>query len=77
MMPDPFPKCLRCGSDMQQGYIADRAGVRFTPEKWYAGEWERGVLGLIDQLKSCPLLVKTYRCVECGYLESYATEPLS
>ena len=75
-MPDPLPKCLRCGSDMQQGYIADRAGVWFTPEKWFAGDGEKGVL-FINELKCKPLLVSTYRCAECGYLESYATKPLS
>ncbi len=85
MMPNPMPTCLRCGGDMQQGYIADRAYGGYDPQKWFEGDLVTGFLGgiktdflgRIKNLKSEPLLVRTYRCVQCGYLESYAAEPLS
>lgn len=71
-MPNALPQCLRCGSDMQQGYVADRAAGGYNPPKWFAGNLATGFLGGIAKAASKPLLVRTYRCVRCGYLESYA-----
>ena len=71
-MPNPLPKCLRCGGDMQQGYIADRTAAGYDPVKWFAGKLATGFLGGIEKPQGKPLLVSTYRCLQCGYLESYA-----
>jgi hypothetical protein len=73
-MTTPVPKCLRCGGDMQQGYIGDRTLGGYDPTKWFEGELAIGKLGGIKKAKSAPFLVSTYRCVKCGYLESYAAE---
>ncbi|MEI8372246.1 MAG: hypothetical protein WCJ35_05335 [Planctomycetota bacterium] len=76
-MPNPPPKCLRCGGDMQEGYIADRVAGWYDPTKWFEGKLVTGFLGGIQKAKSKPLLVRTWRCVQCGYLESYADKPAS
>jgi len=57
---------------MQPGYIADRAAAGYDPAKWFEGDLVTGALGGVEKPKSKPLLVRTYRCVQCGYLESYA-----
>ena len=59
---------------MQQGYIADRVAGWYDPTKWFEGELVIGTLGGVRKAKSKPLLVHTYRCVQCGYLVSYATK---
>jgi hypothetical protein len=74
-MTSPVPKCLRCGGAMQQGYIVDRVSGWYDPTKWFEGELVIGKLGGIKKAKSKPFLVSTYRCVQCGYLESYAAKP--
>jgi len=60
---------------MQRGYIADRVQGWYEPTKWFEGEPNVGLLGDVKKSPSTPLLVSTYRCTQCGYLESYATEP--
>ena len=57
---------------MRPGYIADRAAAGYDPAKWFEGDLVTGVLGGIEKPRSKPVLVRTYRCVQCGYLESYA-----
>lgn len=75
-MPDPSPRCLRCGSEMQPGYIPDRNLGWYDPTKWFGGKLSVGFLGGVDHKpKDKPLFVRTYRCVQCGYLESYAEAP--
>ncbi len=74
-MSDSLLKCLRCGGEMQQGYVPDRTLGGYDPTKWFAGELIVGTLGGVEKVKSEPLLVQTYRCVACGYLESYAVKP--
>jgi hypothetical protein len=74
-MPRSLPKCLRCGGEMEQGYIPDRVSGWYDPTKWFAGELVRGMLGGVKRAKSKPLVVRTYRCPQCGYLESYAEKP--
>jgi hypothetical protein len=57
---------------MQQGYIPDRNAGWYEPTKWFEGGLQIGALGGVKRSKTKPLLVRTYRCVQCGYLESYA-----
>ena len=61
---------------METGYLVDTMygqGTASTP-KWVVGEPERSIwTGL--KLRGKPrLAVTTYRCRQCGFLESYATE---
>lgn len=67
------PKCPRCGIDMQEGFILDRAHnnrggaslwVEGTPEKsFWTGIRTRG----LEKRR-----ITSYRCMRCGLLESYA-----
>jgi hypothetical protein len=64
--------CLRCHGEMEEGFVADfRDGITHFPIRWYPGQpepsfwtgtWSGGE----------PRVVRTFRCVCCGYLESYA-----
>ena len=65
--------CPRCGGSMEQGFLIDVGHGKTAVPKWAAGEadssfWSSGLkLRGKDQLP-----VTTFRCRQCGYLESYA-----
>jgi predicted RNA-binding Zn-ribbon protein involved in translation (DUF1610 family) len=70
-MPERVPSCPKCNDKMELGFIVSRPpmGLAYMMPKWVAGEpierW-RGIK------MEAPLRVTTYRCSNCGYLESYA-----
>ena len=63
-------RCCKCGGEMEQGFVQDAATGGFLVSSWVKGAPEssfwRGT-------KPKPLLpIGTFRCVACGFLESYA-----
>ena len=69
--------CLRCQSAMQLGFIIDGHQNGFAQEAWSPGEPQKSFwLGLkLDRDQMLPVV--SYRCLSCGYLESYATKPVA
>ena len=62
-----LPKCPKCGAEMEQGFILEhRKAVR-----WIAGKPEPSILGDV-RTSGEHRHTESYRCVGCGYLESYA-----
>jgi hypothetical protein len=70
---EPTLRCPKCDAAMEQGFIIDNThGGRLVPE-WYAGEPKKSLwLGLKVPQNGIPIGV--FRCTNCGYLESYASE---
>jgi Domain of unknown function (DUF6487) len=70
-MPDESFDCPRCDAPMKEGFILDlwESGSKKIIE-WVEGPPEYGVLGGLKTKKKYQ--VTTYRCANCGYLESYA-----
>ena len=68
------PKCPRCGSSMEPGFVVDKAhGDLARQQEWLEGEPVKSFwLGLKTQGRDRHP-VRTFRCERCGYLESYAT----
>jgi hypothetical protein len=66
----PSPDCPKCGGPMELGFIADHTYAATFQSMWSAGEPRKSFWGGI-KLKEM-LTVDTYRCTDCGYLESYA-----
>lgn len=67
--------CPKCEGEMEEGFILDKGdyGSQY-PSGWVEGEphrsfWHGGVK-VSDKRR---YEVRSYRCVKCGYLESYAT----
>ena len=59
---------------MEQGYVVDvmyGGGTSSTP-KWVAGEPQRSIWTGIKLRGKEQIPVSTWRCRQCGYLESYA-----
>jgi len=68
-MSSPNPKCPKCQSAMEQGFIMDREG-----STWVQGPLEKS-WGWPNTKGREKLPVITFRCARCGYLESYAVSP--
>jgi len=72
--------CPKCAGAMTRGFVADRShGGSVRQSKWVEGAPEGALLGeFLSGMRTggrVNLKIDTYRCLECGYLESYATEP--
>ena len=66
--------CPKCGGEMIEGFIADHTYGGILQSDWIEDApvksfWQGTKISGKDQYK-----IKTFRCIECGYLESYAIE---
>ena len=68
--------CTRCGGKMEEGtlFYTGQYG-EWRPMRWFKGGLEPPVLVLFEEDKQPIFNVRTYRCEECGRLESFAREP--
>jgi len=57
--------------NMQSGYIPDNSYVAVFQSGWREGNYVGGFLNSLKPAKK-PLPIVTYRCMACGFLESYA-----
>lgn len=65
-------ECSKCSSDMEEGFLLEMGDVGvLSPETWVAGKPDKGIFGLKLRGKRVHEVV-TYRCISCGYLDSYA-----
>jgi Domain of unknown function (DUF6487) len=76
-----YPKCPKCQGEMEKGYIADFKegagaieGAGAVVSRWVEGEPEKSFWTGVKLRDRKQKEIKTYRCVGCGYLESYALE---
>ena len=67
----PNPKCAKCGGETQEGFVPDQSGAYQGVPIWIAGAPQKGFLGAKIEGKETHG-IRTFRCVKCGYLESYA-----
>ena len=74
-MASSNPTCPKCKSAMEEGFIADHAhGNSAIVSEWVEGPPDQRWWGLKTGDKG-KLNVVTFRCVRCGFLESYAPIP--
>jgi len=70
--PQPL-KCIRCHGQLQVGYIPQSTESGLRQLNWCPGAPQRSFWTGLKVKKGTALTVITYRCVNCGYLESYAS----
>ena len=68
--------CLRCGTPMEAGFLADMGSGVIAQTRWCRGVpqpsfWSGEVKG--SQMRTGSR-VTAMRCPKCGYLESYALD---
>lgn len=76
---DPLsPQCLRCEAVMVRGFQCDIGFDVIHQAKWVEGlpqrSWISGEVKTSQMKQGLP--VTTFRCPACGYLESYALNPM-
>lgn len=85
-MVDIKNQCLRCGSEMETGFMLDRDTIPpFGTSPPRVPTWIEGSTENSDEWNSSFKLAgkrmrqvnKAYRCVKCGYLELYANSEVS
>ena len=70
--------CARCGGKMEEGFVLDRGSYNFPNEQqWVEGEPERSFWTGLNMDGRRLFKVSTYRCEQCGRLDSYARESAS
>ncbi len=77
--PRAMPRCLRCDGELELGYLLDRDGSSRTRQaRWVSGVpddsiasglWHRSAA---QHIVTDTLPVTTWRCRNCGCLESFA-----
>lgn len=76
-MPNEL-KCLKCAADMKQGYVLEFGDGNVRSEsKWIAGPPEKSFFSGVNVADREQYPIESFRCVRCGYLESYAIPPPS
>lgn len=66
-------ECPKCGGGMAEGFIVDvAAGGAAVVSKWQGGEPHKGRFFGVSQRGAEQIDIITFRCADCGYLESYA-----
>ena len=66
-------ECPKCKKAMGPGFLIDRGeSNRKHLTQWVEGTPRKSFWSGISTSKAVVLSVSTYRCMTCGYLESYA-----
>ena len=66
-------KCPKCGAEMEEGFTLEHRQAA----RWISGQPETSFLGDIKASGREHRAIESYRCVVCGYLESYARTEIS
>ena len=64
--------CPKCGSEMEIGFLLDSTHANFLQTLWVKGLPERSFLRTAKIKGKVKRGVESYRCLSCGFLESYA-----
>jgi hypothetical protein len=65
-------ECPKCHGSMEEGFIKDEDYGNARIPKWVEGAPERSWLMGTKTHGKTQLEIASYRCSQCGYLESYA-----
>jgi hypothetical protein len=65
-------ECIRCHAQMVVGFVADGTHAGFAQQYWVPGQPRRSFWTGVKMEKDQIVPVLTFRCPNCGYLESYA-----
>ena len=76
----PDKSCSKCAGVMEKGFVADYtygSSKNFVVQNiWVAGDFKKGWMGAKIK-KNKKFIMTTFRCQNCGFLESFALEEKS
>jgi len=64
--------CSECNSHMQQGVVVDMSYAGILRSMWVEDQAENSVIAGIPDHHKRKVNTITYRCSNCGFLDSYA-----
>ena len=64
--------CSKCDSHMQQGVVVDMSYAGILRSMWVEDQAENSVIAGIPDHHKRKVNTITYRCSNCGFLDSYA-----
>ena len=64
--------CPKCQSRMQEGFTLDNTYGGRAVSSWIEGAPQRSIWVGVKLEGRTPIEIATYRCLSCGFLESYA-----
>ena len=67
-------RCPKCDAECEVGFLVDTSRHEGVG-RWASGEPTFYFLRVLRMKGRRRLLVESWRCKRCGYLESYAVEP--
>jgi hypothetical protein len=68
-----LPKCAKCQSSMEEGFILDLGDFNSEqPSTWISGPPEPSFWAGLKTKGKHKHEIHTFRCIRCGFLESYA-----
>ena len=71
-------ECSKCAGEMREGFLVETGLLSNPRPRWAEGRPTVHVFsGKVQTSDKDLRSVQTFRCIRCGYLESYATEPAS
>jgi hypothetical protein len=66
------PTCPKCRGEMEAGFLVDHTYATSAASEWVEGPVEASFWTGVKLRGRERRRVNTWRCVRCGYLESYA-----
>jgi hypothetical protein len=66
------PKCPKCHAEMEAGFLVDHSYDTAKASEWIEGPAEASFWTGVKLRGKERRPIHTYRCVRCGFLESYA-----
>jgi hypothetical protein len=66
--------CSKCSKQMEEGYISDQGAKSVHFSVWVSGQPQKQFFGGLDLDGKTTINITTFRCMACGFLESYAQE---
>jgi len=67
--------CPKCNGEMEEGFILDQTHGKQLVSSWIAGKPEKSFWLGTNINGKAQHYIQTFRCADCGYLESYAQKP--
>jgi hypothetical protein len=67
-----FYQCSKCNSDMEEGFLLEKGDGVLSSANWIAGKPEKSFFSGVKVKGKVIYDIKTFRCIACGYLDSYA-----
>lgn len=65
-------ECIRCHAKMEVGFVPDNTHSGFQQPKWSPGVPQPSFWTGLKLKADSVIPVTTFRCLKCGYLESFA-----